>query len=43
MYIISFTVHKSQGTVNDRENLDLRENNEIRAPVEFSIVITAEC
>ena len=42
MYILSSMVHKSQCTVNDRENLDLMENNEIRAPVEFSIVITAE-
>jgi len=42
MYILSSMVHKSQCTVNDRENLDLLENNEIRAPVEFSIVITAE-
>jgi hypothetical protein len=42
MYILSFRVHKSQCTVNDTENLDLKENNEIRAPVEFSIVITAE-
>jgi hypothetical protein len=42
-HILSFMVHKSQCTVNDRENLDLMENNEIRDPVEFPIVITAEC
>jgi hypothetical protein len=35
-------VHKSHCTVNDRENLDLMESNEIRAPVEFSVVITEE-
>jgi len=28
-------VHKSQCTVNDRENLDIMENNEISAPVDF--------
>jgi hypothetical protein len=36
-------VHESWCMVNDRENLDLMENNEIRDPVEFPIVITAEC
>lgn len=43
MHIPLFLVHKSQCTVTDRENLDLMENNEIRAAVEFSSVITAEC
>jgi hypothetical protein len=35
-------VHKSHCTINDREKLDLMESNEIRAPVEFSVIITAE-
>jgi hypothetical protein len=34
-YILSSMVHKSQCTVNDRENLDIMENNEISAPVDF--------